>query len=75
MRYRCQHSWHFGCTIVSALPLCTTRCPSYVFPASFPAPLPAVPPSLYPRRLAYSDIEVLITAQSNLSKHTNRLAA
>lgn len=30
---------------------------------------------LYPARLAYSDTEALITAQSNLSKHTNRLAA
>lgn len=36
---------------------------------------PATPPLLYPERLAYSDTEVLITAQSNLSKHTNRLAA
>lgn len=40
-------------------------------PNNPPTPLPL----LYPERLAYSDTEVLITAQSNLSKHTNRLAA
>lgn len=45
----------------------------YFLVASFLAPL--LLSFLYPARLAYSDTEVLITAQSNLSKHTNRLAA
>lgn len=75
--YHSLNTWHpdeqnFPLLPTSSLPH-APRHTTHTYGPLTPPPPPL--PVLYPARLAYSDIEALITAQSNLGKHTNRLAA